>query len=283
MRRASDAEGRACRLLLPEVFGPVYAPDLWVAIDSDTDLLVGAAAVAWRPVAEPPGFPVSVHVLEPLRRRGIGSALVEAIARACAGDARRLQSAMSFEDNSPVIPFLRATGFSASRRMLEYQADVVTFYAAVKDLRDRLARKIPDSFRIVSLSQAPADEVALLVAQNFREASGAALAGVARGLGGQDPDKSVILLDGNTVRGALLYSWNDGDPIIDARIVSPEVRGSAANLLMLETATRNGLEAGAKRFRFGCTDDNRDTIKLAARAGATLLSTKSIFTRDLPG
>ncbi|HLG87135.1 MAG TPA: hypothetical protein VKZ79_08050 [Alphaproteobacteria bacterium] len=283
MRRAADAETRACRLLLPETFGPAYVPDLWVAIDDETGLLVGAAAVAWRPLSDPPGFPLHVHVPQALRRRHIGSALVEAVARACVGEIGQLRSWASISDDSPTIPFLHATGFAPIKRMLEFEAEASRFYGLVKAISDRFAsaRRVPESFRIVPLREAPADKVAKLVAEHFREASGAVLAGIARGASGQDLDKSVVLLDGETVRGALLYSWNDGDPVIDARVVAPEIRGSVANLLMLEAATRNGLDAGARRFRFSCEEDMRDTIKLARRSGATLLSVKSTYGRAL--
>lgn len=108
VRRAADGEARACRLMMPEVFGPAFAPDLWVAIDRETSLIVGAAAVAWRPLSKPPGFPVQVHVPSPLRRRGIGRALVEAVAESCSGSAACLHAWTGVRAGGPAAPTLPA-------------------------------------------------------------------------------------------------------------------------------------------------------------------------------
>ena len=284
VRRAEDREARAGRLLMPETYGPQQAPDLWVAIDTETALIVGAAALSWRPAFDPAGLPLQIHVPPPLRRRGIGRALAAAVANAVRGSTPRLHSWFGIGDDGPAA-FLAAIGFTPTRRMLEYEADVQHFYGMVKALRDRLSAsgRMPPGFRVVPLREAPPDEVARLVADNFRDAPPVAIGGIARGHGGHDADKSVVLLDGETVRGALLYKWNDGLPTIEARVVAPEARGSAANLLMLEAATRNGMEGGAERFRFSCNDDMRDTIKLAQRGGAALLAAKSRYTRVLAG
>lgn len=282
VRRAADHEMRACRLLMPDVFWPRSAPDLWVAIDPETSLLVGAAAIAWHMASDQPGFPLHLHVPAALRRRRIATALVQAIVRACAGNAPRLNSWFDVAAESPAAAFLTANGFMVSRRMFEYEAGP-QFYPRIKAITDRLrkAGKLPD-FQIVSLRQAPAEEVTALIAAHFRTASVTALSGVAQGAGTQDPDRSVVLTDAGRVRGALLYSWNDGDPVIDAWVVAPEARGTAASLMMVEAATRNGLDARAQRFRFSCADDVRDTINLAQRGGAVLTATKLKFSLPLP-
>jgi GNAT superfamily N-acetyltransferase len=282
VRRAEDGETRACRLLMPQTFAPAYAPDLWVAIDRETALIVGAAAIAWQPSHDPAGCRLHLHVPPPFRRRGIGRALVETIVGAATGSTRCLHSWADIPDDGPV-DFLRAVGFAPSRRMQEYMAEGARFHAMVKRVLDRLAAasRVPPGFRVVPLREAPTEEVAHLVAANFREAPAAALSGIARGLGGHDADKSVVLLDDGVVRGALLYRWNDGDPAIEVRVVAPEARGSAANVMMLEAATLRGLQGGATRFRFTAADDNSDTLKLARRSGASLVAARSTYTRML--
>ena len=102
-----------------------------------------------------------------------------------------------------------------------------------------------------------------------------------QGLINYDQDKSAVLLRGNEVKGALLYMWNDGNPIIDVNVVAPELRRGPANVLLLEAATRNALEGGGISFRFRCEEHVRDTVNLARRSGAKLARVQLAFTRTL--
>lgn len=276
VRRAEDREAKACRILMPEVFGAFYAPDLWVAIDEETGLLVGAGAVGWQLVSEMPGFPVHLHVVAPLRRRRVGTTLIGAIAAGCRGETRRLLSWFAVPVDGPAAGFMMQSGFSVTRRIYEFEAAAGIFYPKIKSLVDRLDRagKLPGRYSVVSLREAPAEALAALLAEHFREAPGAALSRLARGAANHDPDRSVVLLEGAHVRGAMLYTWNEGDPMIDAWVVAPEARGTGADMLLVEAATRHGLDASMQRFRFSCDHDNRHTIKLAGRGGAVMTGTR---------
>lgn len=283
IRRATDGEARACRLMMPEIFGPSHAPELWVAIDRETSLLVGGAGAAWHLVSDPPGFPVYVHVLPSVRRRGIATALVNAVARACSGDACRLNAWFDVAPNSSAATFMAAIGFTLARQVFDYEAGGAEFYARIKAIHDRFARagKLPADFRIVPLGEAPAEAVAALVADHLSMASATAVARVVRGTSSHDPQRSVVLLKGQAVLGSLLYSWNHADPVIDCWIVAPTARGTAANLMLVEAATRNGLAGGAQRFRFSCTDDVLDTVNLAQRGGARQIATRLRYSRPI--
>lgn len=269
--------------MMPESFGPRSAPDLWVAVNRQTELMVGAAAVSWRLLTSEPGFPVNIHVLPPQRRRGIGSALVEAVASACAGATPCIHGWTAYSGASDAAAFLRAVGFAPRRQLLEFEAEGERFYAVIAATLKRLrhARKIPASFRIVSLKDARTEEVAALVSDNFHEALAETITRIARGLIGYDERNSVVLLNGDAVGGALLYRWNDGIPLIDVNVVKPELRHGAANVMILEAATRNGLAAGATRFRFSCEETVRDTMNIAKRCGAVRIDAKVAFTRFL--
>jgi hypothetical protein len=284
IRRAEAGEARACRMLMPETFTADFAPELWVAIDGSTSRIAGAAAVAWRPFLEPPGFPVQVHVVPPWRRRVSATALLGAASRAAIGSTSRLHGWSSVPEDSPAASFLMATGFGVRRRLLGFEADGPRFYAMIKAIHDRLtsAGKIPPGFKVVELREAATEAVASLVAETFRDTPGVILAGIERGLVGYDAEHSVVLLDNGEVRGALLYKWNGGTPQIDINVVAPELRRSAANVLLLEAATRNGLDGGARSFRFSCEESVRDTMNLVRRAGATPTGATIAFTRPLP-
>ena len=284
IRRAFDHEARACRLMMPGIVGPFQAPDLWVAVDRETGLLVGAAGVAWHLVSDPAGFPVYIHVLPSLRRQGIGRALVEMVAKACRDDTARLNSWFDVAADSEGAAFLAATGFEMTRQVFHYEAAGAAFYDRIKVIYDRLAKAgktagpVPASF--LWRKRRPR-AVAVLVADHLPSASVAAVTQMARGAGRHDPERSVVLQDAETVLGVLLYSWNAADPLIDCWVVAPAARGTAANLMLVEAATRNGLVGGANRFRFSCTDDVHDTIKLAQRGGARLTETKLRFSQTI--
>jgi hypothetical protein len=58
---------------------------------------------------------------------------------------------------------------------------------------------------------------------------------------------------------------------VDVNVVTPALRRGWANLALLREATRNGLQGGARRFRFSCDDTVADSVNLARRANAILL------------
>ncbi len=267
--------------MMPDLFAPTHAPVLWVAVEEGA--VVGAAGVSWHITAQPAGFPFYVHVMPGARRRGIGTALVKTIAAAAQEDAPFLNSWFDVAPDSEAAAFLGATGFACVRQVFEFEAQMKKFYDLIKVTYDRFDKrgKLTADFHIVSLAEAPADQVAALVADNFAMASASSLSHVAQGTSSHDPDKSVALLKGGHVLGALLYSWNGGDIGIDAWVVAEDARGTSANLMLVEAASRRALEAGAWRFRFSCTDDVRDTINLARRGGAVQTATKARFSRKL--
>jgi GNAT superfamily N-acetyltransferase len=283
IRPASDAEARACRVLMPETFSATYAPELWVALDRAVSKLVGAGAVGWQPLPPGPGFPVQVHVIPSHRRRGIGTALMQRMVDACTGHTERLHSWTNEAEGSPAAAFCAALGFVPRSRVLEFDADGARFYAMIKSIHDRLAKngKIPADLRIVSLREAPLERVTALVRSAFADVPLSTVMALSKGLINYDQDKSAVLMKGHEVKGALLYLWNDGNPVIDVNVVAPELRNGPGNVLLLEAATRKGLEGRATGFRFRCEEHVRDTLNLARRSGAKLAGVRLAFTRTL--
>ncbi|MGA9867797.1 MAG: GNAT family N-acetyltransferase [Acetobacteraceae bacterium] len=273
VRPARDLEMRAARLLLPSAFIS-GAPETLVAL-SGAGIVLGAAAIGWvhalsRP-SEPACFPLLVHVVPAARRQGVGRALVGAAAALCHGEADGIRTWSPIALGSEAAVFLDVVGFAPHRRMLFFETDGAAFHAMVERLRVGLQRagRITAGSRIAGLHEAPAKGVASLLAGDFP----APATEILRRLQRTEPDsfdldRSVALFVGEELAGGLLYSWNDGLPAIDALAVAPAFRGTAAVVLLLEAATRNGLEGGATRFRFSCDDDNRDTVNLARRCAA---------------
>lgn len=277
IRAANAAELPAVRRIVPSLFGVARAPDrLLVCVDEAERKVIGVAAIAWNLWGAPPGFPLWVHVLEGYRRRGHGRALLAAAAHAARSDAAIFHAWSALDEHDEGCEFLRAVGFAQLRRTLHYEADGATFFAMIAGARSRLARRgrIPADARTVPLRDAPYAGVAHLVSSAFGTRHEVALAATRnQRAGGYDRDRSVVLMVGEDVRGALLYRWANGVPEIDVNVVGPGLRRGWANVLLLHDATRNGLEGGASRFRFHCEDRVLDTINLARRSGAKLLRT----------
>jgi GNAT superfamily N-acetyltransferase len=289
IRQALDADMRACRLLLPEAFTAESAPEAMVAIQAgSSEFLVGACAVSWcnapKPEAEPGGFPALVHVVAGRRREGIGRALIEATARWCQEDTTGLRSWLPVPVDSEQARFLERVGFILHHRTLHFETDLAGFHQIVNGLRQRLERtgRLSEKARIVRLQDAAAWDVAALVAPEFA----APHATILRRLSPRETDafdlqRSVALYVGEVLAGVLIFSWNDGDVGIEVITVAAEFRGGAANVLLLEAATRAAIEGGAERFRFYCDERTRDTLGLARRAGATPTRIEAEYRRAL--
>lgn len=198
----------------------------------------------------------------------------------CRGDIDRFHGWTAIEPDAPAARFAAAMGMQVHRRTLHYEADGRAFFAMIDAIHARMGQhgRIPSQAATVPLGAVPHAAVARLVSSTFGSRYDRALAATAgAGPGGYDREKSVVLLVNGQVAGALLYHWADGTPRIDVNVVAPNLRRTWGNVLLLHHATRNGLEAGARTFRFHCEDGVTDTVNLARRAHALLLRTELEF------
>lgn len=280
VRHAVDADMRACRMLLPMAFTAGSAPELVVAVRRGAvaaeHSLVGACALSWcnapKPEPEPGGFPCMLHVVPSHRRRGIGRVLIEAAVAWCRSDTTGLRSWLPVPDASEAAAFLEGVGFGCHHRTLHFETGLAPFHVIVDGLRGRMQRtgRLLQDARIVPLAAAPAWDVAALVAPEFAAPHAAILRRLSpTALDAFDLQRSVALYVGSDLAGVLIYSWHGGDVEIEVIVVSPAFRAGAANVLLLEAATRTALDGGAERFRFFCDERTRDTLGLARRAGAS--------------
>lgn len=272
VREARDAEHEACRRILPQCFFPAAAPELLVAVEDDS--IRGAAAVLWCTG----GFPLHLHVLEPFRRRGIGRRLVDQVGQASRGETPALRSWFPVAESSPGAAFLERMGFAVERRLHGFETDSLGFVEDAQRLRRRLAHRIPPDARIVSLKEAPAREVAQLVAREF----GAAPAFVAAQLqAGADPANCIVAMHGERVAGVMLAAL-EGDCVrIDVNVVATDYRRGWTNLLLMIAIVERGIAAGARRFRFFCDDDTRDILNVAQRVKARPQERVVLFRKPL--
>jgi len=282
VNRAEEPALPACFALLPML----AAPETIVFAARDADgTLAGAAGLLWRSWRDPPGMPVWIHVLPDRRRRGVGGALMTALAGVAAGGLDLLWAARPLAEDSDGAAFARARGFVVDHRQLFFEADSRKMLEYGLGIVARLERNgLPAGARIVGLGDAPLDDVVRLVTQEFHAAP-PQLAEMIRHAMIEDPatapiDRggSYVLLVDDAPAGALLSRRTaDGAAQVICNVVSPKWRGGWANAALVVAFDRAAVAAGCFRVRFDCGENVRDTIGLARRGGATLVRTESLL------
>ncbi len=280
---APETEAAACLALLPEAAGaPV---ELLVA--KRAHAVVGAAAVWWRNDSDPAGFPLSIHVLPPERRRGIGRRLLDAAIDLALDDALGFWSRAAALDGAPDAAFLVACGFQPRRREHHFEAAIDALLADVRPkagrLRDR--GRVPNDVRIVPLAEAPLEEVGRLLSRELGSVPARATERLRRRANAPDDiaDRSRVAMRGGEVEGAILWKIENGVAIVEARVVHPRNRGGWLNVVLLEDGLARGKAEGLERLRFHCDDTIRDTLSLAKRCDAVEAEPRAYYYLDLAG
>lgn len=271
---------RACRMLVPETFSPRRAPECLVALAGSPPVPVAAAAVSW--VAG--GFPFQVHVAPPWRRRGIGRALVDAVATWVAGETDRLRSWSLVPEDGAAPAFLQALGFNVERRFIGYEAQSWRIAETIASLRGWLDRKgrIPAELQVVSLPDAPQQQVVRLAATELSIMPAALAARIAaQDTSGFSRELSVVLMLAGKVCGAILISRHQEMARVEVNVVAPEYRHGWANIVLLDESIRRGMAGGISRFRFFTDEKTRDTVNLGKRTGASVTGTGLLYERRL--
>jgi GNAT superfamily N-acetyltransferase len=264
IRRPLDREAAACRALVPEAFPSSGWPaDLLVA--SAAGGVVGAAAIAW--ISR--GFPVLIRVAEAWRGRGVGRALLAAAIARVRGETRLLRTWRPVPEGSPASRLFASAGFQTDKRLIVFETDAAAFEAAMTALLARRAHRIPESARVVPITEAEPDQVAQLVATQFgvppQEIARRLVPGA---LSGFDRELSLALLNGDVLCGAMLASRSGSLLVVEINVVAPDWRRGWTNSMLVEAMARRGRAAGIELFRFCCQEHVTDTINLGRRTGA---------------
>ncbi len=244
--RTTEDEQAACLALLPEVWN---VPVELIAARRD-GVLIGAAGLLWESWADPAGFPIAVHVIPEARRQGVGRALVDTALALVDGESDGLWTLGNVAEESEAADFLRGCGFAPQKRITHFEMQGQSFHDHVERIVARLLSRMRHGLAVGDGS-------------------------------GIDFDRSTVVMEGAQVAGALLYHWNDGDPVIEANVVAPAWRNSYVNALQLQVATKHGLDGGATSFRFDSDETVRDSMNLARRGGARPIKTEARFYRAM--
>src|SRR5262249_14215690 len=157
VRPPRPLEWRACRMLLPDSFRGVAAPEAFLAWDVERAAIAGAAAfhchkretVGMQLIATPP-----------YRRVGVGSRLLEQVVeRARARGDERIVTVADVLARPEAEPFLQAHGFEPGAFTLRLEGELAPVRQTLLECRDRLVAsgKAPASARIVESRELPPD------------------------------------------------------------------------------------------------------------------------------
>jgi GNAT superfamily N-acetyltransferase len=274
-------------MLLPAATGAAQRSKLFVAVAGDEARIVGAAALGLdsRPEMQR-GWQVDLRVIVPLRRRGIGRALMERVVEQARAHA--IPALHGWEWVEPEGEAARAWAafeFAPCQRRLEFATDLASSVAQLMPLYNKLWEDqwIPPSARIIPLSEADVGAVADLHVQHLG-GSRRLLMPLLRGGGADRYDAKysrVLLLDGRVMGFTLGRVRADGVCEIEANVLHPSLRRGWADLLLKLEAGQLLLANGFHTIRYFSLQQHTDTHRITRKVGGRLVGTLVQMRREL--
>lgn len=283
------AEQQACRMLLPAMAADPLWTDFRIATEGTPPRVAGAVAAT--PVIDTDGsvaLRIALRVPRPLRRQGLGRAIIEAVASEARSRVARLLVRLDGDTNPAAWPFLAACGFELAERQVFLAADYSLARGRLLALYARLQARgaIPASARVVPLGEAPlAPLVELHVALVGGTSAGIAAQLQARRNAGARDD-SIVLLVNEVPAGLLLFDTRAGVTRIATRLVSPSLQAAGLgsgwpNVMLLAEGCRRADRRSTHTLRFDCRESNRDTMRLVRHLDATIEQQAEVYARRL--
>jgi hypothetical protein len=258
-----------------------------VAVDGRHGLVIGGAAATATFRRKPLTGPgIGIHVIEPCRRNGVGTGLLQHLAGAAqATGAQALYGGKRVELDSEELRRWQRLGFTPCATVEEHLLPLEQFEPRLGPLVERMCRagRIPADARIIPLYQANPAAVLQLHLDHmggdrgdlYRKLRGSAP-------GAFHPRYSRVLIVGEQVRGCILAHRGDKDTaVVDADIVEPGLRGGWANVWLKLEATRGALRLGIKQFQFTTFDQYADTRSFTTKFGGETTRTTLLVMRPL--
>ena len=271
IRRAEETERRRILSLLALPDQSADEVILLVATEADDAKPVGAGALCFSPNRYfPEHADCLVQVRETHRRHRIGRALLEGlITVARDGGAKQLRSP-PLDETSAGFQFAMASGFEAGPATLTFEVPMENLGRMTALYKSVVARgKVPNSARVIPLSEAPREEVFRLVLDHF----GFSSQHVAERLRGTEHGFSqtlsrVAVMDGKVI-GALLLTYQKALATIDATAVLANYRHSWVNLALKASVVKDLQARRVEKLRFSANAEaHPDTINMARRLKA---------------
>ncbi|MGH8046315.1 MAG: hypothetical protein ACREKL_03635 [Chthoniobacterales bacterium] len=267
----ADEADRVARYLSapPHVPGEVHCN---VAVAGRIERIVGAAALVVG--GDPPEAMLAVKTndcAETLAPRLVRGLLDEAARRG----VTRVWVAGAVARGTEIHAALTAMGFRSSGAIEDYRMNVGPLY-------ERLDRAFA---RLRERGMVPADASVAPPMRGWRTKAAAFLdeckPSLSRPLAleseGFSLNKSLLLVVGGRVRGALFLGHRDGESVIGYRLLAPELRGAVSwgNVMLLRESLREGLAVGLKMARFSVhPEEHAGTRLLAQQSDAELVAVR---------
>jgi hypothetical protein len=282
VRTARPDDAKAVRMLLTELHDPAIS---FVATDRRRGLVIGAVAATRSCRMQPlPGPGVAVRVVEPCRRAGVGTCLLEHLEDAAvAAGAQALYAASRVDLDSDAMLAWRWLDFAPCATVEHHCLPLDQFEPRLAPLVERFRQRgrIPAAARIIPLYQADAEVVLELHLAHMggdRDDLRRKLRG--EGPGAFHPRYSRVLVVGDQSAGCILAHRADQyTAAVDANIVDPRLRGGWANVWLKLEATRGALALGIENFEFATFDHYTDTRSFTQKFGGTTTRTTVLMMR----
>jgi GNAT superfamily N-acetyltransferase len=260
IREARESELAACRMILPDA-PPTPARAFLLA--SSGPAIVGAATGVRTPAAVEG---VLVSVVPPFRRRGIGSALLAAIAERAPG-ATHIAGWVETLGRPEAPAFAKARGFRRTNRLTSYSCDCRPFQEYHWKLRDKLAARarVPEDARILRVDAADREALARLWAQHIASDPHPRLDVIEHRLASGAYAASPVLVRDGELAGFMLARMEGRTCFLDAKVVAPAYRAGWAGVLLGAALSDLAVECGCERTEFSWTERAPDTASVAAR------------------
>ncbi|MES2754020.1 MAG: GNAT family N-acetyltransferase [Pseudomonadota bacterium] len=263
---ATSAELPALVSLLHEAQG--HAP-LEFLVARTGDRLVGGAVIVWREIGEPSGFPVWLRTMPDSRRRGIGTALFDAIRSVTADETGGIRSLIGVDPASGTGCFTATLDCVVCAEDLIYAIDTQSLHDSMQRVVRNLARpgKLPADTRVVALGDAPRGDVAALIADALPGAPAGSLDTLGEiestGADRYRPFHSSVVLEGERVVGALLVRRIGQRWVVEANVAAADRRTGHVNALQLARTVAIAVDENIREVEFRTDTRNRHTMRVA--------------------
>ena len=282
IRRARPEDAPICRMLLPEAARSGLC-DLLIAATPERPYVAGAACVQRLPDRL---TGVHVHVIPPLRRRGVGSRLLERVlAEGAAAGAASAAGWFDLVQHPAAPPFAAVHRFTEGERLTTVEWDTGIAYAYFDRMRQRWHRhgasRPHHVVRLADASRAQRDEVARMWNDFIVERPASRTDVVTSELARGAFDDSPVLLQDGAVAGFLLLRGDGDRGWAEGQVVAPWARTgwvfAALGVAGCDVWRARGIRIGHFDWREGVSNP----AKLARRLNGRIVRAVQEVTRDL--
>jgi GNAT superfamily N-acetyltransferase len=260
------------RAVMPRIFQRQTVPELLVATGEQGNVAGVLYYVVNRAVT-PCRLRFWCRVPSNMRRRGVGSQLIEALlAEARREKADRIVALRAVLDTTPAARFLQNLGFVEQHAVEQYEVDLEPMKTLLEPIYRRLQARgrIPSSARMVSLAEAPVPAVRDFVLEHM----GGRPVQMMQRLQGQgtspfETELSRVLIYQGAVAGALIMSRQGAHLDVQILAVEPSLRSGWANAWLKYEAVCGVLKSGQQSVLLSFNPDRHsDTANYLKRLTA---------------